>query len=102
MLQPKVFVKQYNKIFNVVNYCYDKKILTINNNGKVVKEIIRLETVGVFSKNEVVEEYNELIREYTSQGWNAEIIRIIEVDVLDKKIITLLERDVKDEETQTQ
>lgn len=74
----------------------------IINNGKVVKEIIRLETVGVFSKNEVVEEYNELIREYTSQGWNAEIIRIIEVDVLDKKIITLLERDVKDEETQTQ
>ena len=74
----------------------------IINNGKVVKEIIRLETVVVFSKNEVVEEYNELIREYTSQGWNAEIIRIIEVDVLDKKIITLIERDVKDEETQTQ
>ena len=69
----------------------------IINNGKVVKEIIRLETVGDFSKNEVVEEYNELIREYTSQGWNAEIIRITEVDALDKKIITALERDVKDE-----
>ena len=69
----------------------------IINNGKVVKEIIRLETVGDFSKNEVVEEYNKLIREYTSQGWDAEIIRITEVDVIDKKIITALERDVKDE-----
>ena len=70
----------------------------IINNGKVVKEIIRLETVGDFSKNEVVEEYNELIREYTSQGWNAEIIKITEVEALDKEIITLLEKDVKDEE----
>lgn len=69
----------------------------IINNGKVVKEIIRLETVGDFSKNEVVEEYNKLIREYTSQGWDAEIIRITEVDAIDKKIITALERDVKDE-----
>lgn len=68
------------------------------NNGKVVKEIIRLETVGDFSKNEVIEEYNELIREYTSQGWDAEIIKITEVDALDKEIITLLEKDVKDEE----
>lgn len=70
----------------------------IINNGKVVKEIIRLETIGDFSKNEVVEEYNKLIREYTSQGWDAEIIKITEVDALDKKIITLLGRDVKDEE----
>lgn len=69
----------------------------IINNGKVVKEIIHLETVGDFSKNEVVEEYNKLIREYTSQGWDAEIIRITEVDAIDKKIITALERDVKDE-----
>lgn len=69
----------------------------IINNGKVVKEIIRLETVGDFSINEVVEEYNKLIREYTSQGWDAEIIRITEVDAIDKKIITALERDVKDE-----
>ena len=69
----------------------------IINNGKVVKEIIRLETVGDFSINEVVEEYNKLIREYTSQGWDAEIIRITEVDAIDKKIITALERDVKDD-----
>ena len=37
MLQPKVYIKRYDEIFNVVNYCYNKKIFTINNNGKKEK-----------------------------------------------------------------
>ena len=65
MLQPKVFVKQYNKIFNVVNYCYDKKILTINNNGKKEKfkpnQVILMKKSGYLDINDkVIYEFDRL------------------------------------------
>ena len=65
MIQPKVYIKRYDEIFNVVNYCYDKKIITINNNGKKEKfkpnQVILMKKSGYLDINDkVIYEFDRL------------------------------------------
>lgn len=73
MLQPKVYVKRYNKIFKVKKYCYDKKIFTINNNGK--EENFKPNQVILIKKSGYLDANDKVIYEFDRLKFNDRDLR---------------------------